>query len=280
VHQLTVGPYVVTAMSDGLSRLPTMFFPGLDPCRHDAQLDRDGTIHIPTGCFLIQGPSDTILVDAGLGPLTLPYPEGMPTAAGNPTPPLSEGGALPEQLRSLGCAPGDVDTVVLTHLHADHIGWVAPGGTPFFENATVVFGAADWDALIEGASDAEPGVPGMKAARDAGRTQSLDATSVQLRPGVTLEHCPGHTPGSYVVIVSSPSERLYLLGDVVQHPLQLDDSSISFLTDADAAQAASGRADLLRRIEVEAAAVGMDHFPTGTFQRIAAGHPRMWQLAS
>jgi glyoxylase-like metal-dependent hydrolase (beta-lactamase superfamily II) len=279
VHQLSIGPYTITALSDGLSRLPPMFFPGLDECAHDTYIDNDGTVHIPTGCFVIQSADATILVDAGLGPLTLPYPEGIPVAAGSPTPALSEGGRLPDQLQEVGCDPADIDIVFLTHLHADHVGWVAPRGRPYFENATVMFGAADWDVLIESAGDAEPGVAGMKAARAAGRIETVDSTTSTLRPGVTVEHCPGHTPGSYVVIVSSASQRLYLLGDTVQHPLQLNDSSISFLTDTDVALAHRNRGQLLRRIEDEGAAVGMDHFPTGTFQRITSGNPRMWTTA-
>jgi glyoxylase-like metal-dependent hydrolase (beta-lactamase superfamily II) len=282
VHQIAVGSYIITGLSDGLSRLPPMFFPGLDPCQHDSGLDADGTVHIPTGCFLIRGAGRTILVDAGLGPLALPYPEGMPTAkiAGLPTPPLSEGGQLPDQLRAAGCEPSEVDTVMLTHLHGDHTGWVAPDGVPYFGNATVLLGAADWDALVESADDAEPGITGLRAARDAGRVTALDATSQSIAAGVSVEHCPGHTPGSYVVIVSAPNQRAYLLGDVIQHPLQLNDEDISFLTDADTALAARTRRALIDQLAAEGALIGMDHFPTGAFQRIVGAGPRVWQAVN
>jgi hypothetical protein len=153
-----------------------MFFPGLDPCQHGAGSDPDGTIHIPTGCFLIQGAGRTILVDAGLGPVTLPFPDGMPTArtvAGRATPPLSEGGDLPAQLRAAGVESSDVDTVLLTHLHGDHIGWVAPRGAPYFDAATVMFGEPDWTDLIENGPPTDPGVQGMKIARDRGRLQTI-----------------------------------------------------------------------------------------------------------
>jgi glyoxylase-like metal-dependent hydrolase (beta-lactamase superfamily II) len=163
VHQIAVGSYIITGLSDGLSRLPPMFFPGLDPCQHDSGLDADGTVHIPTGCFLIRGAGRTILVDAGLGPLALPYPEGMPTAkiAGLPTPPLSEGGQLPDQLRRIGCDPSQVDTVVLTHLHGDHIGWIAPEGSAYFADADVLLGAPDWDSLVAPANPKFPPLIGL-----------------------------------------------------------------------------------------------------------------------
>src|SRR5260370_23698607 len=125
MESIVVGQYRITALSDGMSRLPPMFFPGLDPCQHGAGPDPDGTIHIPTGCFLIQGDGRTILVDAGLGPLSLPFPDGIPTAravAGGDTPPLSEGGDLPAQLRAAGVESSDVATTLLTHLPRNHTG--------------------------------------------------------------------------------------------------------------------------------------------------------------
>jgi glyoxylase-like metal-dependent hydrolase (beta-lactamase superfamily II) len=273
---------VITALSDGLSRLPPMFYPGLDPCHHESEVGADGTVHIPTGCFLIRGSGRTILVDAGLGPLTVPYPEGMPTATipGQPAPPLSEGGQLPDQLRAIGCDPSEVDTVMLTQAHGDHIGWVAPDGSPYFGKATVLFGAADWETLVDPADDAEPGIAGLKAAREAGRMDALTDTSHDIAPGVSIEHAPGHTPGSYVVIVSAPNHRTYLLGDVIQHPLQLNDDDISFLTDADAALAMRTRRALVDRLLAEEAFVGMDHFPTGAFQRTVGTAPRVWQAVS
>ena len=59
---------------------------------------------------------------------------------------------------------------------------------PYFANANVVFGSADWDALIEPANDAESGIQGMKVARDAGRNNLVDQTTQQLASGITVEH--------------------------------------------------------------------------------------------
>ena len=96
---IKIGDIEITALNDGTSRLPAMFYPGLDVGVHPEVLDEDGTVHIPAGCFLVRAPSRTILVDAGIGPVTVDYPEGMPrarAAAGEPEPKLAVGGLLPE----------------------------------------------------------------------------------------------------------------------------------------------------------------------------------------
>jgi glyoxylase-like metal-dependent hydrolase (beta-lactamase superfamily II) len=259
-----------------------MFYPGLDVAVHPEVLDEDGTVHIPAGCFLVRTPSRTILVDAGIGPVSVEYPQGMPrarAAAGEPEPKLAMGGLLPEALRRAGAKPDEIDTVFLTHLHPDHVGWVAPERRPYFPNARIMFGAADWDPLVAGAVPGSPGfeiLDGLRAMHGAGRTDPVDGDVVPVAPGLTARHSPGHTPGSYVLIVSSGTDRAYLLGDVVACPLQLTENDISFLTDMDPALAARTRESLLRELENQQAAIGMDHFPGLEFQRILTGTGRQW----
>jgi len=258
-HHIKVGNIDIFAVSDGMSRLPAMFFPGLDVQAHPEVLDGDGTVHIPTGCFLIRSADRTVLVDAGLGPVSLPFPEGMPTARaepGRPVPFMAEGGKLPAALAKVGCQAEDVDTLFLTHLHPDHVGWVAPSGVPHFPKARVVFGA-----------------------RDAGRTEPIAEDVVSIAPGVTARRAAGHTPGHYVLVISSGSERALLLGDAVQCPLQLTESDIAFLSDVDPVLARQTRELLFREIEQDGALVGMDHFPGLEFQRILPGSRRSWATA-
>jgi glyoxylase-like metal-dependent hydrolase (beta-lactamase superfamily II) len=281
-RSIRIGNIEITALNDGTSRLPAMFFPGLDVGVHPEVLDQDGTVHIPAGCFLIRTGDRTILVDAGIGPVNVEYPEGMSRAkapAGEPEPKLAEGGRLPDALGRAGAKPDEIDTVFLTHLHPDHVGWVAPGRRPYFPNARILFGAADWQPLV---ADAVPGTPGfeildgLKAAHAAGRTDPVDGDMVPVAPGLTARHSPGHTPGSYVLIVSSGTDRAYLLGDVVACPLQLTENDITFITDVDPALAARTRESLFRELEGQQVAIGMDHFPGLEFQRILTGAGRQW----
>jgi glyoxylase-like metal-dependent hydrolase (beta-lactamase superfamily II) len=127
---IDVGGIKVSALNDGAVHLPPMYYPGLDFGAHPELLQADGTYHIPVGCFLIQAEGLTVLVDAGLGPSGIPFPGDIAAAAGLTDPPesIAAGGLLPGALVAAGVAPADITTVFLTHLHADHIGWVAPGG--------------------------------------------------------------------------------------------------------------------------------------------------------
>jgi glyoxylase-like metal-dependent hydrolase (beta-lactamase superfamily II) len=145
---IDVGSIKVSALNDGEVHLPPVYYPGLDFGVHPELLQADGTCHIPVGCFLIQAAGLTVLVDAGLGPSSIPFPGGIAAAAGLADPPesIAAGGRLPGALAAAGVAPADITTVFLTHLHAGHIGWVAPGGVLFFPDAVVMCRAVEWEA--------------------------------------------------------------------------------------------------------------------------------------
>jgi glyoxylase-like metal-dependent hydrolase (beta-lactamase superfamily II) len=275
---ITVGSITITALDDGTCKLPAMFYPGLDFTAHADLLDADGTHHIPTGCFLIQGHGFTVLVDAGIGPENIAFPAEIAAASGLTEPPpfIADGGLLPSALATAGVTPADVTTVFLTHLHPDHIGWVAPRGILYFPNAEVIYGAADWDALIEPLPVDDQGRIGMEAAKAAGVLRPIDEPTVEIAPGVVAHHTPGHTPGHYSVRVISDGDEVDLLGDAVHHELQLNDTNIQFLTDVDPGMASETREALFTVLAEHDAAIGGAHFPGLEFQRIAESPERHW----
>jgi glyoxylase-like metal-dependent hydrolase (beta-lactamase superfamily II) len=279
---IDVGGIKVSALNDGEVHLPPMYYPGLDFGAHPELLQADGTYHIPVGCFLIQTEGLTVLVDAGLGPSTIPFPGDIAAAAGLTDPPesIAAGGLLPGALAAAGVAPTDITTVFLTHLHADHIGWVAPGGVLFFPNAVVICGAVEWQTPpIAPAPGELEGRMGLAVAKAAGVLHLVDAATVQLAPGVSAHHSPGHTPGHYVVSVSSNGENAYLLGDAVHHPLQLNDKGISFLSETEPERALRAREELLTALQGRNVSIGMTHFPGLDFQRITTANGREWTTA-
>jgi glyoxylase-like metal-dependent hydrolase (beta-lactamase superfamily II) len=278
---IEVGNFKITALSDGEAHMPKMFYPGVDFDAHPEMVDTDGTYHIPAVCFLIQGEGFTVLVDAGNGQDNAPFPAELAAAAGlEPGPQyIAVGGKLPDSLAAAGVAPEDITTLFLTHLHPDHVGWVAPGGVLFFPNAEIFYGAADWDALIAPAPAEDPTRMALEAAKAAGVLRAIDGTAVEIVPGITAHLIPGHTPGHYSVAVTSGGQEAHLLGDAVHHPLQLNDTAIYFVHDADAKNALETREELFTQFEGTDAAIGMTHFPGMDFKRITVGDRREWTNA-
>jgi glyoxylase-like metal-dependent hydrolase (beta-lactamase superfamily II) len=179
-----------------------------------------------------------------------------------------------ERLAAAGFAPDDIDLVICTHLHVDHVGWntrlEADAWVPTFRNARYIFPVADadyWDpqnlarfpdkvgeAVNEGffADSVQPIL-------DAGLAQ-LVSGRVEIAPGVMLDPAPGHTPGSQTITVSSAGERALFVGDVVHHPLQIMNPTWNSIFCEDAANARRSRAAVLNRAADEEAVLIPAHF--------------------
>ena len=134
---------------------------------HADLVDEHGMITLPIAAFLLRIGGKNVLLDAGMGPNTFVWdvPNGDRLEL--------SGGALPRLLAEQGLLPEDIDYVMPTHLHGDHVGWLFPEGRNFFPNATIRFGEGDWGALGENAPN-----PyfreGMKQARDQGRIEYIE----------------------------------------------------------------------------------------------------------
>jgi glyoxylase-like metal-dependent hydrolase (beta-lactamase superfamily II) len=168
--------------------------------------------------FLIRAPGRNILVDTGFGTTIF------------------------ESMKTLGLNPGEIDAVLLTHLHGDHIGGLQRDGKPLFPNAKVYLARQEreyWtrtnlnrnavDALTAYGAKVETFLPG-----EAG--QALQ----ELLPGITAIAAFGHTPGHTAFQVESDGERLLIWGDLmhiegIQFPLP--DVSVTYDTDPVAAAA-------------------------------------------
>src|SRR5947209_6886215 len=168
-------------------------------------------------CYLLREDSGrTVLVDTGIGGTD------SPAASWAPVP-----GALHEELEVVGVAPGDIDVVVLTHLHSDHASGATTEGAPAFPAARYVVQRADVDWAAGPIID--------HVLKPLGEQLTVVEGDVEVRPGIRVVHTPGHTPGHQVVRVGD----LVLTGDVVLHPVQLANPAVTYLYDADAEQAAA-----------------------------------------
>lgn len=211
----------------------------------------DGAWNLDFRAYAIRRPGGRVtLVDVGIGPAD------SPAAPWAPVP-----GHLPEVLASAGIDVRDVDTVVLTHIHEDHVGWsVNPDGTPRFPRADYVVQRAEVAALTD------PVLVGyvVDPLRRAGRLREVDGT-VRLcadRRGdtITAVATPGHTPGHQSVVVAGGRGRdVVITGDVLVHAVQLVNPGVGYLFEADADLARATRTDLLRRAHARHATLATAH---------------------
>ncbi len=271
MESITVGSFTISEVEDGVGHLPPMFYPGADFESQPHLLHEDGTYHIRGGGYVIQGQDAVVLIDAGAGPDDVPFPNEVANAAGLAAPPknIMNSGLLPASLAELGIKPESVTHIVLTHLHIDHIGWVAPKGERlFFPNAEIYYGDADWTPLIANVPSDDPARLVMEFAREHGVLHPMSESLVEIVPGVRAIHTPGHTPGSYIVAVGSETDHVLLTGDVIEHPDQLSQQGIHFLTDGDREQAAATRSDLISKISASGSPIATAHIPAPVFRRV------------
>ncbi|PHV66148.1 MBL fold metallo-hydrolase [Williamsia muralis] len=278
---IKVGKFLITELADGEGHLPPMFYPGADFASQPELLHDDGTYHIRAGAYLIESEGVVALVDAGSGPDDMSFPAEVAAAAGMVTPPanIMTSGRLPDSIAQAGITPDSVTHIVLTHLHSDHVGWVAPRGESlYFPNAEVYYGEADWPALIENAGAGDPAKIVMEYASTHGVLHAMTTPTFDIVPGVRAIHAPGHTPGSYIVSVGDGDNQVYLTGDVIQHPDQLSQRGIHFLTDGDRDQATKTREQLIETITASGSPIATSHIPSPVFRKV--GKDGDWEPAA
>ncbi|MBI4311413.1 MAG: MBL fold metallo-hydrolase [Chloroflexi bacterium] len=263
-HTLTIGGVTVTALSDGVLSFPRAnFFPAIPAeqwAPYQDNLTADDRVSFNLGSFLLRMAGHTILVDTGMGPLPASDPE-----AGY--------GKLIADLKAKGIRPGEIDLVVMTHLHRDHVGWnlSAPAKRPTltFPKARYWVSAADWEFFSKEENLAR--FPTTRTCvlplQGLGRLYLMDGEHA-LTPEVTALPTPGHTPGHMSILIASQGEKAVILGDVAHLPLQVQETGWRSRADVEPDVAEATRRALMDRIESEGMAVVAGHFPAPGFGRL------------
>lgn len=189
-----------------------------------------------------------------------------------------------DNLRRAGLAPEDIDLVMCTHLHADHVGWntrLQDGRwVPTFPNARYLMARPDVDHYAAQHA-ARPAVPvGQGAWEDsvlpvmaAGLADLVDmhhAVENGLDDGVWTEPAPGHTPGQVTIHVKGAGREAILSGDVIHHPILVAEPDLPMFADHDPAQARLTRRALLARCADTSTLLLPAHFPAPTAGRICS----------
>lgn len=255
MKSIIVGEVEITSLTDvqGAFFRLDQIFPGVPPDQWEPYLHRypwafsdRQTLLGRVGSYLLRLPGQTVLVDTGVGP------GGMGLH-----------GKLLEDLRSNGVQPEDIDTVFLTHLHGDHLGWsVKPDGEPIFSEARYVTQAVEWEM-----SAPYLGRP-FAALDDLGVLDLLDGEEA-LTDELTAIPTPGHSPGHTSLLVSSGGKQALIAGDAIVHPAQATEPTWNIHFDMDKEQSAFAREMLLGWLETDDIVVAAGHIPGTGFGRIA-----------
>jgi glyoxylase-like metal-dependent hydrolase (beta-lactamase superfamily II) len=261
---IRIGSVEIAALCDAVvlaSRPTSESFPGVRPdVLAEARERYPEVFHVErwrlhVHAFLLRTAGRTILVDAGIGP------ESVPAFAWSRT-----RGALPEELTALGTTPPDVDTVVITHVHDDHLGWTVADGSaePMFPNARYLIHRADWDLMATTDDEEDRAIfDAVLAPIDRAGALQLTEAGLRLTPHLGVVHAPGHTPGHQILLVDDGDERAIVAGDIVNHPAQLLQPGLNGRSDADGRVAAATRAAFLERIDREGRVVAAAHMSEG-----------------
>ena len=128
-------------------------------------------------------------------------------------------------LKNAGYTPDQIDNVVCTHLHVDHVGWntklVGGKWVPTFDNAQYIIGGTEWDywSTFEGADMRDPVEDSVRPVVERGKAKLVESTH-RITDEVWLEPTPGHTPGHHSVRISSKGQDAVITGDLMHHPVQ------------------------------------------------------------
>lgn len=244
IYHFALGNVVVTALNDGMlgddsfnvfdvvTNLPKSEAEALHRATFRAVPPR-----LAVNAFLLHLSDKLVLVDSGCGT--------------NMGPTL---GRLAGNLAAIGVKPEDIDSILVTHLHPDHVGGLVDGtGNAVFSNAELVVHAADatyWSddkVLAEAASDQDKQfVLLARATLGAYRNRTRTVTNGEALPGITAMPAPGHTPGHTGWLLASGNDTLLIWGDIVHLPgIQFAHPEAGMAFDVDGTQAIATRRRLM-----------------------------------
>src|SRR5580704_13750423 len=273
-YRLKVGDLEVTALFDGAAVFDAHWLNGtkatMDGVVNALQED-PRLLEVSDEGFLVNTGKQRILVDAGAGSW---WGGGVL-------------GRLEGSLRSAGYTPEEIDIVLITHLHSDHVGGLTTqDGKRVFQNADVYVAKAESDFWLspeiaaKAPKDVQPFFQSAQAIAapyiKAGKWHTLTG-SEQIVDGMQLVPLPGHTPGHTGYEFSSKGQKILFCGDIIHaQRVQLRHPEVTAIFDIDQSAAAATRNQLLPKLAREDVLIAVPHSsffpPLGRLRKEGSGY--------
>lgn len=215
---MRLGAFEVEIVSGGRFRLDGGGMFGVIPrvlWSRQYQPDERGRIQLDTNCLLVRTPDELVLIDTGNGPKFNAKEQAIYD--------LQPGGPLLANLAALGVQPEEITTVLLTHLHMDHVG----GASRFegeeavvqFPNARFVVQRGEWEDAVANRSHMRISYrpENLAPLERSGRLELLDGDA-EVLPGIRTQLAGGHTLAHQSVFVQSQGETLFYPADLCPTP--------------------------------------------------------------
>jgi glyoxylase-like metal-dependent hydrolase (beta-lactamase superfamily II) len=248
VFTRAVGKWEVTLLSDGQQEGRSGILVGATP--EMLRAIPGGTFPNAINAFLVKTGDRLILIDTGLGKQLFVH------------------------LQALGISPGQVDVVLLTHMHGDHIGGMLRDGAKAFPRAEVYLAQPEHDYWARQGGNAARVIEAYKEQLHLFQPGELEGTRAPLLPGVTGIAAFGHTPGHCAYLLESGGERLLVWGDLTHAmAIQMPYPRVAVTYDVDPDRATLSREAILAHVAREHIPVAGMHIAFPAIGRIEAVSP-------
>ncbi|EXG82329.1 MBL fold metallo-hydrolase [Cryptosporangium arvum] len=265
---LDLGEITLTFVPDGELRAdPAVAYPaghediftdGLDV------VDEDGMLLLSIGAILVTAGTSRVLVDVGIGDRRIPLIRPGASRDG-----YMGGGALLRNLSALGVEPEQIDTILLTHLHADHVGWIGDGDATF-PNAEYWVGEGEWQYWIRPENSGGPVGPRPNELEIIGSRRRRLVDGAEPVDGITAVDTAGHTPGHFGFAVRGTNACAFVVGDALHCPAEALRPDLAWVGDVDGGAAIRTRRNIAAHVRDTGAVLVGPHFPNAVFMEYSS----------